>query len=266
MIRPCLIQCLCYVIALFVVAFMIFSKWDTFSGARLWRKQGRNKKKKKTWSNNCFYDYLEKLMRLIQQTHTVFVQFSIQYMTKTMGKILIYVLFMFYAVNPLFLDSEPCLLEIIYSLGKWKFPTLPEAWVYFNCCNECVGTALLKFFTTRPAAGRNCSSMLIIWIPLPSVASDTSLHNFYFSFFRKKKKKRRSWPPYHWLNNPVQSHSHLCRNWLVSSAGGRLSWWWTSSGEMTRLAECVRPGLVSEWHAKLDYWLLSRKRHKCLLK
>lgn len=87
-----------------------------------------------------------------------------------------------------------------------------------------------------------------------------------FFFFQKEKKRRRSWPPYQWLNNPVQSHPHLCRDWLVSSAGGRLSWWWTSSGEITRLAECVRPGLVSEWHAKLDYWLLSRKRHKCLLK
>lgn len=129
----------------------------------------------------------------------------------------------------------------------------------------------LKFFTIPPAAGRNCSSLFIIWIPLPSVVSDTSLDNcgFYFSLFREEKKKKRYWPPYHWLDNLVQSHSHLCRVWLVSSAGGKPSWWWTSLEKWHDWLNVCDLVLFFESHAKLDYWLLSRERvcwHKCLLK
>lgn len=102
---------------------------------------------------------------------------------------------------------------------------------------ERVGAVIIKV-SLRPSAS------VVDYLNTTSYSiCDALFHNSALCFLSSETR--------HWLPNhcPI---TQLCEARLVSNK--RSCRWWTSSGGATWLAQCVRPGLVSELHTKLDHW------------
>lgn len=127
-------------------------------------------------------------------------------------------------------------------LGRWMFPSLFEAggylsWLKWRLVIERVAAVIIKV-SLRPSAS------VVDYLNTTSYsACDALFHNSALCFLSSETR--------HWLPNhcPI---TQLCGARLVSNK--RSCRRWTSSGGATWLAGCVRPGLVSELHTKLDHW------------
>lgn len=122
------------------------------------------------------------------------------------------------------------------------FPSLFEAggylsWLKWRLVIERVAAVIIKV-SLRPSAS------VVDYLNTTSYsACDALFHNSALCFLSSETR--------HWLPNhcPI---TQLCGARLVSNK--RSCRRWTSSGGATWLAGCVRPGLVSELHTKLDHW------------